>query len=443
MERENIDLLSDQAVTTKENDKFNRSEFVETVAKIIHSQTTQVNPENNPDYKNIEENMTIGLYGSWGSGKSSIVNLLDENLKGKNIETHFFNPWMYKNESELILSLFQLIQSKLDDSLKNKFKGLLSKYQPYISAVVSIPSSGLGKHTKEIIESLKEQDPSDPIETKKEIDQLLVEKANPQVIFIDDVDRLSRDEIQVLFKTLRLIASFKNVIYVIACDIDMVAKSIKDNYAGGHETDGYAFIEKIIQIPIRVPNINDDELYNYGVNYIKANLELETVSDILFTKLFKRYLRTPRDVKRFINGFLFTFYQLKNSIQTIQLINLEIIRVKAPELYKLIEFYYDSIISPNPKIQYENNILAYIKSLDSNCLNPDNNLNYQYGKVKDYAEVWNILFGMKNLDKLRFGDNGKSEYAVHLLSNEIKKLKTFKNPNVLKLYFEMRKAIDS
>ena len=87
----NIDLLSDQAIKTRDHDKFNRWTFVDAIAEIIQSQTTKVNPTSNPIYKDIEENMIIGLYGSWGVGKSSIINLLDENLRERRIETIYFN----------------------------------------------------------------------------------------------------------------------------------------------------------------------------------------------------------------------------------------------------------------------------------------------------------------------------------------------------------------
>jgi len=81
-----------------------------------------------------------------------------------------------------------------------------------------------------------------------------VKLEKPLIIFIDDIDRLDNLEIQQIFKILKLTADFNKLIYVLAFDEEMVAKPLSQIY-GNDQTDGLQFIEKIIQLPLRIPRI--------------------------------------------------------------------------------------------------------------------------------------------------------------------------------------------
>ena len=442
-EKVNIDLLSDQAIISLSDDKFERIEFVDSIAEIIYSQSTKVNPEKIKDFKNIEENMIIGLYGSWGFGKSSILNLLKENLEGRRLQTIYFNPWMYGNEEQLLISLFNTIVEKsgLKGNHKEELIDLLNKYLP----LISIASEKIANSAEAVLKVVGANSVNiNAFYCKTKIDEILSGKANPITIFIDDVDRLSKNEIHILFKTLRLIASFKHVIYVIACDFDMVAKSIKENYAGGDIEDGRSFMDKIIQIPIRIPEIKPQALYTYALDYIKITCNIDNISqNQIFREILEAFFHTPRDVKRFINGFRFTQNYLKNSVELEDLIVLELIRVKLHDLYEIIRIYYSSIKHLNTEENYRLKVSEHLRTNKPEYFDSNDQLRETNREYSLYNKIFKNLFGTINIRGLQFQvGNHSMVYSQYSNNSDIQSLKNLRNPKVLVNYFEKSNQTD-
>lgn len=100
-------LVSDLAICKAEDDLLERREFSNNIADLIAKRESN-------------EAFTVGLMGTWGSGKSSILNLIDNRIKDeyKNIITIFFNPWRYSGENELLMSFFNHIAEALDEKLE-------------------------------------------------------------------------------------------------------------------------------------------------------------------------------------------------------------------------------------------------------------------------------------------------------------------------------------
>ena len=378
-----IELLSDNAIKIAADDKFDRGNFVDSIVNIIQSQSSAVNKKGDSDYKDIQENLIIGIFGEWGMGKSSILNLLGESLQEKGFRSIYFNPWMYRSEDQVLVSLFNIIIENCGEN-KNFQKKLIELFKKY-TPLITLTSPSLGNIANTIVNIPKGKESTNVFYYKEEIDKLLIGMANPLIIFIDDVDRLNKEEVHVLFKTLRLIASFKHVIYVVACDFEMVAKSIKENYADGGVSDGRAFIEKIIQIPIRIPEVKAENLFAYATDMIAKTTAVSVPSTGIFKELFERYFRTPRDVKRFINGFRYTFSYMKGSIPDIELLTLELIRVKVHNLFDILKLYYRAIGSVNPDTYYLTEISEYFKKNRKDFYLAD-------GKLNINSEAAKIIF---------------------------------------------------
>ena len=440
--KEKFNLLSDQSISRMEDDKFDREDFVQTITSIIYSQITRVNPERESDIRNAEENLIIGIYGSWGAGKSSLLNLINGTLKGKSVETAFFNPWMFSNEEDLILSLFKLITDKahLSDPIKDEFAKILKKYQPLVSAF----SGKSGRSMANLSDFLKAKEIANPTSIKRELDNFLAGKANPLVIFIDDVDRLSKSEVQILFKTLRLIASFEHVIYVIAFDVDMVAKSIKENYEGGELSDGYAFIEKIIQIPIRIPFAGPQRIFELAKEYIAITLGFQIGNDEILELIISRTLLTPRDVKRFINGFRFCFYHLQESVDPRDLIILELIRLKIQDLFKIIEFFHLSHSERSQESVFTSLLNKHFRECRPDFLNSEGKMIDGNSDFTFYTRVFKDLFGLSKLHApqypLKIGSTAKTLNFIAFKEHpDIRKSNKIKNPDILKKYMVLEK----
>jgi predicted KAP-like P-loop ATPase len=352
-------METDKPISKLTDDKLNRKTFVKALAVEI---------------ENIKDSdcSVVGLYGKWGSGKTSIIKLLDEELKTKYFFTSYFNPWRYKSEEimlkELFLKILEGAQSdkKLESRIQELGK-LFDDYSQYISVPkVSFwgiafdftnPARGLGKRIGKL---LKGNDSFD--NKKKKINEVLTNLALPLIIFIDDVDRLDVVEIHSLFKLIKLTADFNNLIYVIAFDDEMVSKALAKNYGIGDVADGKGFLEKIVQLPLRIPFINDQERFDYTLNLLNVWLNTSGINlpdkyqpDFVrkFNGLHDNFIKTPRDSKRLINSVSFSYQCLKSEICIYDIILLETIRIFAPLVFdELISFKQQLFSNPSGQNGY-------------------------------------------------------------------------------------------
>src|SRR5690606_33695923 len=92
------------------------------------------------------------------------------------------------------------------------------------------------------------------IETLKErIGAILKENKSKVVIFIDDIDRLDKVEIHSIFRLVKLTADFLNTTYILSFDEEMVSAAIGERFGAGNQKSGQNFLEKIIQVPLKIP----------------------------------------------------------------------------------------------------------------------------------------------------------------------------------------------
>lgn len=422
------DLLSDQHITDINDDEFKRDDFIEAITKVILDQSTDVNPNKQKGLAEKEDNLIIGINGQWGSGKSSVLAILEKQLKNK-LLVHWFNPWMYNSEEDLIINLFNTV---LDDPKLSKGKNL-KRVNKLTSSLLSnlnfgTPLSTSASIVGKVMSTFKFEKHKTTQQLKKELEDYLLETANPVVILVDDVDRLSKDEIKTLFKTLRLIGSFKHVTYVVAFDEEMVAKSIKESYADGTIEDGRAFIEKIIQLPIRVPAIEPNDLFEFTKKLIK-DYEIE-IPDIISKFIFYRCVSTPRDVKRVVNSFKFLEKLNQGNIDNSDLFLLELFRINLPHFFEFFILLFEALNNADPDKYFYTHSKMIFKAY--------------YPEVFDKTGV-NIVtsqltfWELSNVFKILTGINITS-FEGYNENNSNKTLNKISNHEKLKEYFKLIKS---
>ena len=292
--------------------------------------------------------LTLSIQGSWGTGKTSIMNLVNNRLKednaakGERIIPIWFNTWQFSqfNMSEqLPISLINSLINKLDvkdsaikDKTQKVMKGL--RYCYLIGKAASIAAlelSGAGitaetlKKASEGAEStvneLNQSDPSISIENlKKTFTDCITKKLEERnidrekgriVIFIDDLDRLNPGKAVELLEVLKLFLDCKNCVFVLAIDYDVVCRgveikygSLADNKTASAEK-GKSFFDKIIQVPFKMP-IARYNIQKYVTNCFKQigiTFANENEANI-YIDLIKRSIGTnPRSMKRLFNAF--------------------------------------------------------------------------------------------------------------------------------------------
>lgn len=363
MKNKNL-ITNEKAITTEEQDSLNYYPFAQKIQSIIQG------------YSNNPESLTIGIYGKWGAGKSSFLNLIEKNIelfekdsKDKKYIKFHYNPWIYQTKEEMLFDFFNTLSKKLiyneKDTLKKAGK-LIKKYSAYLKAVklsasVGIPktfNAGISIEPYEILKKLGEdlEGPEITLEDlKTKIDTELIDSNKKIIVFIDDVDRLDKDEIFTLFKLIKINADFKNLIFIICLDPEQVSNAIHSRY-GNNKKSGLAFLEKIINIPIELPLVEDSDLDFYVKEKLKVvfsskMVKQERINELL-DKLKGYYFDSPREVIRVVNSFAISFYAIGDEVNLHDLFWIEYLKIKFPETYNLIKQFAKDFNSKNILFQY-------------------------------------------------------------------------------------------
>lgn len=341
---------SDKPIFLKIDDKFQRYNFSQRIAKTI------VDREN-------EECIVIGVYGAWGEGKTSVINFIETELKeNENIIIIKFNPWRYSNEDMLLMQFFQKLAEALNIKLKTqkeKIGQLLHKYGKLLK--IDIPFVGnIGEAVESAGEILSETD----IEIiKSRINTIIQENKNKLVVFIDDIDRLDKNEIHSIFRLVKLTADFSNTTYILSFDESMVSSAIGDRFGEGNQKAGQNFLEKIIQVPLKIPVAQPDALKQFCFGLVdnalnSTGVEINEdearrfVSEFTDSILLK--LDTPRLAVRYGNTLSFSLPLLHGEVNTVDLMLIEAVKIFYPSHYEFIKLNPDYFISTYSD-RYSNN----------------------------------------------------------------------------------------
>ncbi len=318
---------SDKPVQNKDQDRFQRYGFSKRIAETIIQRSQN-------------DGVVIGIYGAWGEGKTSVLNFIKKELDNhENILTISLNPWRYNDEETLLKNFLKKIADVLgkeSETKKEKFGGFIGKYGTF-GAIIGKDVSEIGKKLATVeLETLKSR-----------IDEFLNESDSKLVIFVDDIDRLDKQEIYSLFRLIKLTADFTKTTYILSFDEKMVASAIGKRFGGGNKKSGKNFLEKIIQVPLQIPRAQPDTLQKYCFDLInnainENKIDLTETEAQRFASEFSRNillkLNTPRLAVRFGNGLSFAFPLLNGEVNMGDLMLIEALKVFYPKHYEFVKY---------------------------------------------------------------------------------------------------------
>jgi predicted KAP-like P-loop ATPase len=320
----------DRPVSKEKDDKFQRYPFAKRIADIVSS-------------NKYHKSLVIGIYGKWGQGKTSVMHFI-KNEVSENVITINFNPWRFHEQKHLLKSFFESIAIALGKKLtdhKEKFAKAFTRYAVSVGSLYSSnhPLSDIGNETDEKLNSLSVE------ELKAKVDQLIIETNCNLVVFVDDIDRLDINEVQSIFKLVKLLGDFPRTAYILSFDDDLVAASLGPQYANRDKSSGYEFLEKIIQLPLHLPKANEQALRKYTLelidnvlNYLNLQLSEKEIKDFIskFDEAFLPAIDNPRLGVRFANSIGFSIPLLMGEVNISDLMAIEGIKTFYPELYHFI-----------------------------------------------------------------------------------------------------------
>ncbi|MBZ9570935.1 KAP family NTPase [Methanobrevibacter sp. TMH8] len=340
------DFINDISINKKEEDGLHRVKYVEQLSSKIFN------------YKN-KKSLVIGLSGEWGSGKTSMLNMVIETFEKKypnELILIEFNPWYFSNQKELIDEFFKAIMISLSENkgVLNKINenDLINSFKDYYNSLIdkstvsSILSLNENEFIKNSIKSLPYILPKfnnfiDAYNSDKSLTELkekinnYIEKEKLRILFIiDDIDRLSDIETEQIFKLVKLVADFNRTIYLMAYDKEIVSKSLnKTQHDKGHQ-----YLEKIIQIPLDIPKISKNDLNKILYKRINPIIPLNEDHFIYVEHYmeFKSFFRNVRDVNRYCDVLNFDFGNVNGEVNSYDFMLLTAIKVFEPNVFENI-----------------------------------------------------------------------------------------------------------
>ncbi|WP_130855196.1 KAP family P-loop NTPase fold protein [Olivibacter jilunii] len=284
---------------------------------------------------------SIGIYGDWGSGKSSLMKMIEHHYRSdKDVLIIRFNGWLFEGYEDaktvLMASIIDEIIAKRKFTEKAiKCASKLLKRIDWIKAAGSAskhaiayatlgPLGSLGVAATEAIANLKDVDYENYIKTKQEkkeddpddtlrsniqefhknFEDLISEtKIAKIIVLIDDLDRCSPDTVIGTLEAIKLFLFTKNTAFVIGADERLIKYSVKRRFPevpGENMEVGRDYLEKLIQFPIRIPEMNTVEMTTY-INLLFSKLY---VNDEMFEEKRNEVILAKR-----AKGFGFMFDQ--------------------------------------------------------------------------------------------------------------------------------------
>ena len=348
-----LPLLSDEPIRSVDNDRYGRSEYVRNLALAL-SRFPGPGP------------LVVGIQGPWGSGKTSLKNMLVEQLaaanfdkrKGKNQEDRAivveFEPWMYSGSGRLVSLLFRRISqtlSRKSDVVKHvatKFAKSAAKVAPLIPSTAPVSGAAIAKSFSSFAESLEPSSEDSELLSKRrrKLEEKLKKSATRIVVFIDDLDRLMDDEVTDVMRAVKAVGDLPYMTYVLLYDRDSLTKSLdKSCHDKGDE-----YLEKIVQVPIGLPEpIKEtvlsrlrDELtsvvseQNINRIYIKSSDDLFSPAPDIYKSCVVPFINNMRNVNRLTNEFMLRYQVLKDDVELKDLLGITSLEVFNPNLYRWI-----------------------------------------------------------------------------------------------------------
>ena len=297
-------ISPDLPITKSEDDTLNRGSFAQSLAQVLLQYSHS-------------SSFSIGLYGEWGSGKTSLLNMVLGIVEqsDKNIVILRFNPWLCSDPKQLTNQFFKQMATaiKLKKPAAAQAWELIDQYADIFDAASLIPIAGTfvtiaGKILTKRAKKQSEQPVNDLQDIKNKIIEKMTEENLKIIVSIDDIDRLSEEEIIAVFQLVKALADFPKTIYLLAFDYDVVVKALGKVQHG----DGKAYLEKVIQVPFEIPAPSISSIHD--ALFSKLNTILDDISEdrldkAIWAELFqfglKQYIKSIRDVIRYTNVLLF------------------------------------------------------------------------------------------------------------------------------------------
>ena len=300
----------------------------------------------------------IGIVGNWGDGKTFLSKKISKDI------SHFsddyiileFNPWLHKKEN--------LIDAFFDDLKNIAFSidgSLIKDFDSYSNKL-----SGINEHLSMIHSVINLFSEKRTVEELKSIISVKIKQSRKKiVVFVDDTDRLDKEEIHEVLKIIRNSADFANIFFIVGIDYEYIHTNIENP----------KYLEKIFNVLVALPMISStifkaEIKKRFEEHFPKDKNLIEAISTLVELDWFNHFISNLRQLNRLINSLKIPYNKLNNNIDYTDLIILEMFKNSLTAVYNGI--YNNNIINYDYYKQLINNEKGWSYNLGNLKLNEKN-----------------------------------------------------------------------
>ncbi|MGB9775431.1 MAG: SUMF1/EgtB/PvdO family nonheme iron enzyme [Anaerolineae bacterium] len=332
-------LWTDHPIQTRNEDRLNFADYADILADIILTADTPI---------------TLGIFGPWGSGKTSLMRLIAERLIGQRTTGHrrartvWFNAWQYERDEAALWRalLLHVLDGLRSDDLSEEDARQIEDWRMRLYADVErtelgslqvdwpaagraalklglsfIPGPGtlaelvkLAQGNLSVVEDLVKAFRRERVEIYRRrltfleefqagfahlVREYIWSRNGLLVLFIDDLDRCLPARAVEVLETVKLYLDVPGCAFVIAADREVIERVVQSQY--GAETDapfqGRDYLDKLVQIPFYLPPLEEEQILSYIADHAP---EVDSTCRTIFAAGLEP---NPRVVKRALNIF--------------------------------------------------------------------------------------------------------------------------------------------
>ena len=289
---------------------------------------------------NFPGGFVIAVYGSWGSGKTTLSNFIVHYLKQKPEDEQPlivpFNPWLFSGEQDITRRFFDQIQSVFNNwkFVPKGFKDRIADVAKVVSQI-PLPYAQAGNAVAQVFDD-KQKDASD---LKKEVEYTLKQQHPRIVVTIDDIDKLEAEEIKKLFRVINAFPDFTDVVYLLFFSKEVVIKALAETQG----MSGEAYLSRVIQAAFELPIPDKTSLRKLLFEKLNAVLtdtpkqlfEQTRWSNVYFAGI-DNFITNIRDIVQLANTLNVAYPTLRGEVNAVDFIAIESLRVFCPTMYDTI-----------------------------------------------------------------------------------------------------------
>jgi formylglycine-generating enzyme required for sulfatase activity len=369
-------------------DALDFAPYADTLAEIAQTASTPI---------------TVGVFGSWGSGKTSLMMMVKKTLGTQPMICSWFDAWKYDKEETLwrafLLSVLEdikhdvlqhnaaadveaiekaksLLYQSLDiekaggvtiDLSKlggDVAKGLIQIGLSFIPSVATLTDiaeklseKGTENATDKISEAITRERSKVHIEQVRSLEQFqdkfkividtyVTKRGKRLVVFVDDLDRCLPEKAIEVLEAIKLFFDLRDCVFMLGLDEHVIARGVEIRYkefekkddgeGGANPISGAEYLEKIIQLPFAIPQIDSGKMQDFVLGLA------DWTSKKACANVFAKGLGdNPRKIKRTVNTFmmLWTLTEKRklSDIKPVRLAKMVAIQNIAPRFYELLK----------------------------------------------------------------------------------------------------------